>query len=121
MSKKSLGNGLEALIRVPKNVEKETKQAREVEEEIKKEAQHDKPLITAANNFSLSDDKISEIRKEVDKNPRISLWSVKSAACLRYLKKTVPEFSISKEASKLLDEAIEAKYPEVWELFNEDE
>lgn len=61
---------------------------------------------------------ISEIIETVEKNPRITLWSAKSAAVLRYLRKTQPEFSISKEASKLIDEAIAEEYPEIWTLFN---
>ena len=64
-------------------------------------------------------DKIEQIKEEVGKNPRISLWSAKSAACLRYLKKTTPEFSISNEASLILEEAIKEKYPEIWKLFEE--
>ena len=68
----------------------------------------------------MSQEKIDEIKQEVSDNPRISLWSVKSASTLRYLKKTVPEFSISNEASILLEEAISKKYPEIWELFDEE-
>ena len=41
-------------------------------------------------------EKVDEIKEDAQKNPRITLWSVKSAACFRYLKKTVPEFSISR-------------------------
>ena len=58
------------------------------------------------------------IIETVEKNPRITLWSAKSAAVLRYLRKTQPEFSISKEASRLIDEAIAEEYPEIWTLFN---
>ena len=58
---------------------------------------------------------------EVHKNPRISLWSAKSAAVLRLLKKTKPEFSISKEASALIEEAVKNKYPDLWEVFEEKE
>jgi hypothetical protein len=50
---------------------------------------------------------------EAGKNPRISLWLPRSAAVLRYMKKTQPEFSISEEASILLDEAIRYKYPKL--------
>lgn len=102
MNEKSLGQGLEALIKKDKknNVQKE--EIRSVE-----------------NNFSLSDDKIEEIKEEVEKNPRISLWSPQAAACLRYLKKTIPEFSISKESSRILDNAIKEEYPEIWKLFED--
>jgi len=62
---------------------------------------------------------IDEVIKIIGKNPRITLWSAKSAAVFRYLRKTEPEFSISKEASKLIDEAVQSKYPEIWTLFED--
>ncbi|AMK16210.1 hypothetical protein [Methanobrevibacter olleyae] len=61
---------------------------------------------------------IDEVIETVENNPRITLWSARSAAVLRYLRKTEPEFSISNEASNLIDDAIAKKYPEVWTLFN---
>lgn len=61
---------------------------------------------------------IDEVIETVENNPRITLWSARSAAVLRYLRKTEPEFSISNEASNLIDEAIAEKYPEIWTLFN---
>lgn len=62
---------------------------------------------------------IDEVKQIVDKNPRITLWSARSSAVFRYLRKTEPEFSISKEASTLIDEAVSKKYPEIWKLFDE--
>ncbi|MDI3483763.1 MAG: hypothetical protein PWQ74_350 [Methanobacteriaceae archaeon] len=64
-------------------------------------------------------DKVREVLEDVKKNPRITLWSARSAAVLRYLKKTKPEFSISREASLLIEEAVKNKYPEIWDLFSE--
>ncbi|HWQ18229.1 MAG TPA: hypothetical protein VN455_00505, partial [Methanotrichaceae archaeon] len=52
---------------------------------------------------------------DADQNPRISLWSPTSAAVLKYLRKTKPEFSISEEAGSLLEEAIIRKYPDLCE------
>ena len=49
---------------------------------------------------------VAEVLDIVDKNPRITLWSSRSAAVFRYLRKTEPEFSISREASILIDEAV---------------
>ena len=64
---------------------------------------------------------VENVIMEVRKNPRISLWSAKSAAVLRLLKKTKPEFSISKEASALIEEAVKDKYPDLWEEFEDRE
>ena len=62
---------------------------------------------------------IAEVKAIVDKNPRITLWSSRSSAVFRYLRKTEPEFSISKEASLLIEEAVAKKYPEIWALFED--
>ncbi|MBE6485506.1 MAG: hypothetical protein E7Z85_01525 [Methanosphaera stadtmanae] len=111
MSDNALGRGLDALIKKPSK-SKKTKKENTVKEVKEKKADFN-------NSFALSDDKVEQIKEEVGKNPRISLWSAKSAACLRYLKKTTPEFSISNEASDILEEAIKNKYPEIWKLFED--
>lgn len=75
--------------------------------------------IQTSQEIQVEQSHIDEVTQIVDKNPRITLWSSRSAAVLRYLRKTEPEFSISKEASTLIDEAVSKKYPEIWELFNQ--
>ncbi|ADP77893.1 conserved hypothetical protein [Methanothermus fervidus DSM 2088] len=87
---KSLGKGLDALIKT-----------------------EDESLGTM-----LKDKKVEEVIREVKNNPRITLWSMRAAAVLRYLKKTKPGFSISKEASTLIEKAIKDKYPDIWRLFS---
>jgi hypothetical protein len=68
---------------------------------------------------SFDSKRVEAVLIEVKKNPRISLWSARSAAVLRYLKKTQPEFSISKEASSLIEEAVKDRYPEIWDIFDD--
>ena len=83
-------------------------------------------IIEASDNLNNVDSLLSEkeeklideVIETVENNPRITLWSARSAAVLRYLRKTEPEFSISSEASDLIDKAIAEKYPEIWTLFN---
>ena len=110
-----LGLGIGALIK-EKTIDDET---------LKKNQTSKKPETLSTNVNQIrnqkEDDELlkSAIFKEVEKNPRITLWSQKSSAVLRYLKKTQPEFSISKEASVLIDEAVKTKYPEIWELFDD--
>ena len=60
---------------------------------------------------------VEEVKEIVEKNPRITLWSSRSSAVFRYLRKTEPEFSISKEAASLIDDAVSKKYPDIWKLF----
>ena len=68
---------------------------------------------------SKTQENIDEVLEIVNKNPRITLWSSRSAAVLRYLRKTEPEFSISKEASRLIEDAVAREYPDIWSLFED--
>lgn len=104
----ALGKGLDALIS-KKYVKEEAKPV------ISEKSEEDLTL----NKLDLNEEIVKEILAEIKKNPRISLWSAKSAAVLRYLRKTEPEFSISSEASLLIEQAVKEKYPEIWELFEE--
>jgi len=132
----ALGRGLDALIKPEINKEnnnknKQTKTrliqnnpSKSLKTNIKtlKSTKKDKKTnnITVNNGgkiFSIDNTLVENVILEVDKNPRISLWSAKSAAVLRLLKKTQPEFSISKEASVLIEEAVKTKYPDLWEVF----
>ena len=71
--------------------------------------------IGEVRSEELISNKLEDAVMEATRNPRISLWSPKSAAVLRYLRKTVPEFSISEEARSLLEDAIKRKYGKIWE------
>lgn len=122
---KALGKGLDALIR-KENSQKHNK-AGEIDSVKTKTPQKiaakktKKDKITQKPNEDPNKIIMDGVVLEVRKNPRISLWSAKSAAVLRFLKNTKPAFSISKEASVLIEEAVQQKYPEIWEMFeNED-
>jgi hypothetical protein len=127
----ALGRGLDALIR------KEKPKNKERPENVEKTVSVEKKATGKSSSRSSSKVKApSKTRKpkedpnkiiidgvvlEVRKNPRISLWSAKSAAVLRFLKNTKPAFSISKEASALIEEAVQQKYPEIWEMFEKED
>ncbi|MBO6111346.1 MAG: AAA family ATPase [Methanobrevibacter sp.] len=75
--------------------------------------------VQTSQKIQVNQEHVDEVIEIVEKNPRITLWSSKSSAVFRYLRKTEPEFSISKEASVLIEEAVAKKYPEIWELFKD--
>ena len=75
--------------------------------------------VQTSPEVKIQEEHIAEVKQIVDKNPRITLWSSRSSAVFRYLRKTEPEFSISKEASILIEEAVSKKYPEIWALFED--
>ncbi len=92
------------------------------EKKINKEKSEDVAKTEKEINKTLTEKEIKnikEVKEIVNKNPRITLWSSHSAAVFRYLRKTEPEFSISKEGAVLIDEAVSKKYPEIWKLFKE--
>ena len=121
----ALGMGLDALIRKEKpqkqdNITEEAPVKRETPQKTstKKTRKTKKaPKPKKDPNKIIKEGVVLEVRK----NPRISLWSAKSAAVLRYLKNTKPAFSISKEASALIEEAVQQKYPEIWEMFKDED
>lgn len=75
--------------------------------------------VQTSQEVQIKKEHVAEVKEIVDKNPRITLWSSRSSAVFRYLRKTEPEFSISKEASILIEEAVSKKYPEIWALFED--
>jgi hypothetical protein len=75
--------------------------------------------LQTSQEIQIQKEHVAEVKEIVDKNPRITLWSSRSSAVFRYLRKTEPEFSISKEASLLIEEAVAKKYPEIWALFDD--
>lgn len=141
----ALGRGLDALIKpdfldednkgekeLPKNNEKTMDAIRESRRKVvntplkpKKKGNKNKISIQSEIESEIKDENsidaglVENVILEVRKNPRISLWSAKSAAVLRLLKKTKPEFSISKEASALIEGAVKEKYPDLWEEFED--
>jgi len=110
-------------------LESETKSVASVseakEEVISEKVVSDQVISEAKTTETLVSDKLIDERilekaiEEGKRNPRVVVWSPKSSIVLRILKKTIPEFSISKEASRLLEEAIRRKYPEIWKLVEE--
>jgi hypothetical protein len=58
-------------------------------------------------------DLLTRAINEGEKNSRISLWSPKVRMGLLYLSMTTPRFSMSDETRQMLEEAFEAKYPEL--------
>jgi len=115
--KSSLGKGLDSLIPdiYDENFSEDSSKSLE---EILNEKPKEKKVTKKTPAKKVKNNNVKEVQKMVEKNPRITLWSAQSAAVFRYLRKTEPEFSISKEASKLIDEAVSKKYPEIWKLFD---
>ena len=120
-SDNALGKGLDALIRSNYLDEEEVKEKTdktklEKTQKIEDEAEN---KVNSVQTINFDEGVINEVLLDVHKNPRISLWSAKSAAVLRFLKKTKPEFSISNEASILIDEAVKESHPDIWRIFEE--
>ena len=98
--------------------EEENQDGGETSEDLRSDISSEEGLQTS-QEVKIQKEHVEEVKQIVDKNPRITLWSSRSSAVFRYLRKTEPEFSISKEASILIDEAVSKKYPEIWALFDD--
>ena len=105
---------------IPEEVEKVEEIQKEVKEDLTEEEPVEEPVTEEIpKEVEVQNKHVAEVKEIVDKNPRITLWSSRSSAVFRYLRKTEPEFSISKEASVLIEEAVSKKYPEIWALFDD--
>ena len=100
-------------------VQKEEVQVDSSESEDLQSDKSSEESIPSSQEIKIQKEHVEEVKAIVDKNPRITLWSSRSSAVFRYLRKTEPEFSISKEASLLIEEAVAKKYPEIWALFDD--
>jgi hypothetical protein len=103
----------------PSDEEEEVPQDDDTSEELSGDSDSEESVQTS-QEIKIQKEHVEEVKRIVNKNPRITLWSSRSSAVFRYLRKTEPEFSISKEASLLIEEAVSKKYPEIWALFDED-
>jgi len=109
-----LGKGLAAIIsQTDEVISEEVRSDEVISDEIR--SNKEEVRIGEVRSEELISNKLEDAVMEATRNPRISLWSPKSAAVLRYLRKTVPEFSISEEARSLLEDAIKRKYGKIWE------
>ncbi len=111
-----------------RNAERNNEESNPEEEEIQVDDGESEDLsgdkdsegsLQTSQEIQIQKEHVAEVKEIVDKNPRITLWSSRSSAVFRYLRKTEPEFSISKEASLLIEEAVAKKYPEIWALFDD--
>lgn len=103
---------------VSQNEDTEISEGNETSEDNNSDIRSEESVQTSPE-VKIQEEHIAEVKQIVDKNPRITLWSSRSSAVFRYLRKTEPEFSISKEASILIEEAVSKKYPEIWALFED--
>jgi len=70
-----------------------------------------RPEANESNSGNFDMDILNRAAIEAIKNPKLTVWSPYAYAVFKYLRKTMPEFSMSQEASSLLDEAVARKYP----------
>lgn len=121
MSGKKLGRGLDSLLGKVKSEEVISGAVKSEIVEVNAEKAGEvitdtvKSEKVISEKFSLSESIIEKAIAESRANPRVILWSIKASALLRFLKKTIPEFSISEVAAEILEEGLRKRYPELWE------
>ncbi len=74
----------------------------------------ERPRQEAATAQESDIDLWRQAEKLAQVEPRISFVSLKAKVVLIYLRKTTPEFNISKVTAMMVEEAVREKYPELW-------
>lgn len=72
----------------------------------------------SSDNFDMG--VLNRAAAEAMRNPKLTVWSPYAYAIFKYLRKTMPEFSMSQEASSLLIEAVARKYPGLFQALREE-
>jgi hypothetical protein len=136
MSNEVLGKGRTSIFRSPETEEKPAKaEVRSTESEVcsaesevqssKLEFQHTDTIVQTSD----SDARIAPTRidpqilqqalNEADAKSKITIWNPEVSAVLRYMQLTTVRYSMSKEASILLEKAVKKAYPDVWRAVKE--
>ncbi|BBG27458.1 hypothetical protein [Sulfuracidifex tepidarius] len=69
---------------------------------------------------SRPEDRIEELmRKFVNKDPKIGVWSYPSFLLLQYLYNTIPGFKMSKVAKEALEKGLKEMYPDLFKKAEE--
>jgi len=55
-----------------------------------------------------------DVLRIAKEQPRISFVSPKVKAILTYLRKTTPEFNVSKVTASMVEEAVSKRWPDLW-------
>jgi hypothetical protein len=55
-----------------------------------------------------------EVLRIAKEEPRISFVSPKAKAVLTYLRKTTPEFNVSKVTAAMIEETVSKRWPDLW-------
>jgi len=103
-----------------KKIEEEKKEEPKNETvQVSKEEQkiEDKNIVKAEEQTVGKNANIEEImRKFVDKDPKIGIWSYPSYLLLQYLYNTIPGFKMSKVAREALEKGLKEMYPDLFEI-----
>jgi hypothetical protein len=63
---------------------------------------------------SIQSDELQKALAATYKNPRVSIYSHKSAAAFHYLKRVTPGFNASATVNEYLEERLKREFPDLW-------
>ncbi|BAK54777.1 MULTISPECIES: hypothetical protein [Sulfurisphaera] len=94
---------------------KKKEEKKETEIQVEKTVEENKSITTNANE--VSNNNIEEIMKKfIDKDPKIGIWSYPSYLVLQYLYNTVPGFKMSRTAKEALERGLKEMYPDLFQV-----
>lgn len=90
----------------------EEKKAVEVREEKKEEIPQSQQETQQKDTSSIE----MLMKKFIDKDPKIGIWSYPSYLLLQYLYNTIPGFKMSRTAKEALERGLKEMYPELYSI-----
>jgi hypothetical protein len=104
--KSGMGRGFDEII--PRNA---IKVSSDISEGISSEGISSEKIPSESTMYNM--ELLKRITLDAERNPRITIYSPFLVAMLRYLRYTMPAFSMSEEARDMLEESMELKYPDL--------
>jgi len=111
---KSSATEIEEKKEVPK--EEENKDVNKVEQKVEDKNNDTQTKIEAIEKTRINQNVEELMKKFLEKDPKIGVWSYPSYLLLQYLYNTIPGFKMSKVAKDALEKGLREMYPDLFEV-----
>lgn len=111
---KSSATEIEEKKEVPK--EEENKDVNKVEQKVEDKNDNIQTKVEAIEKTRINQNVEELMKKFLEKDPKIGVWSYPSYLLLQYLYNTIPGFKMSKVAKDALEKGLREIYPDLFEV-----
>lgn len=111
---KSSATEIEEKKEVPK--EEKNKEVNKAEQKVEDKNNDTQTEIEAIEKTRINQNVEELMKKFLEKDPKIGVWSYPSYLLLQYLYNTIPGFKMSKVAKDALEKGLREMYPDLFEI-----